>query len=145
MGIEKIVTHSKCNPALLRVALQTGLTQASSGEVAVLMQVLSKILRRASKEKQTSRLCKTSVSKSTCVSQWMSAVVDANLGSLIKSNDYPAMQQVKKEISASIVQTRAILSLKKYLGHVDSIVESKRQNLTNTVDVGSVPLYGIEK
>ena len=71
---------------------------------------------------------------------------DANLGSLIKSNDYPAMQQVKKEISASIVQTRAILSLKEYLGHVDSIVESKRQNLTNTVDVGSVPLYhGIEK
>ena len=141
--INKIVTQSKCNPALLRTAIQNGLTQTNAGEVEVLMQVLSKILRRTGKDKITKKTTFRSGNTSTCVSQWLSAVIDTNLGLLLTESDSNAMEQVKKEVSASISQTQAIMSLKELLSHVDEMIDCKK-NKVGTMEVTSVPLYGIE-
>jgi hypothetical protein len=143
--IGKIVTHSKCNPALLRGALRNGLTQASGGEIEVLMQALSKILRRVGKEKKEANA--NAPNRSTCVSQWLSAVVDTNLGALITTSDSKPTSQVKKEVSASISQTQAILSLKEILGQVDGLIDCKKKQTKRAVratTMEKVPLYGIE-
>eukprot|EP00551_Chaetoceros_affinis_P007047 CAMPEP_0203663100 /NCGR_PEP_ID=MMETSP0090-20130426/822_1 /ASSEMBLY_ACC=CAM_ASM_001088 /TAXON_ID=426623 /ORGANISM="Chaetoceros affinis, Strain CCMP159" /LENGTH=1204 /DNA_ID=CAMNT_0050525967 /DNA_START=211 /DNA_END=3825 /DNA_ORIENTATION=- len=143
--IRKIVTHSKCNPALLRSALQNGLTQTDSREVEVLMQALSKILRRDGKEHTiSSNAIDSSQNNSTCISQWLSAVVDTNMGTLLNTGNSKTMEQVKKEVTASISQTQALLSLKDLLGQVSEMFESKKVKKGAVVEVSPVPLYGIE-
>ncbi len=143
--IRKIVTHSKCNPALLRSALQSGLTQTDSGEVEVLMQALGKILRKAGKEQSKMKRidANSSHNSSKCISQWLSAVVDTNLGTLLNSSNAKIMEQVKREVTASISQTQAILSLKDLLDQVSEVIESKKDK-KSTVMEAPVPLYGIE-
>ena len=170
--IEKIVTHSKCNPALLRMALQSGLTQANSGEVGVLIQALGKILRRVGKEKKdkssissedssggdgndddntdcNEMIVTVTPNKSTCISQWLSALIDANLATLMRTDESRTMQQVQKEVSVSIAQTKAILSLKELLCQVDRMIDSKKKNSGSTsstkMEVVSLPPYSIEK
>ena len=140
--IERVVCHSKCNPALLRASIQNGLTQTNAGEVEVLILVLGKLLRRIGSEKKSS--ASQYLNKSVCVSQWLSALVDTNLHKLLLGDDPTTINRVQKEVTASISQTRAILSLKELFHQMDNVMCHDKVNENNAIDMTSVPLYGIE-
>lgn len=146
--IERIVTHSKCNSALLRSSMREGLTQSDTGEIGVLTQVLSKLLRKAGKEKKSRG--SLSVNSSTCICQWLSALIDSNLGIFLqpsKSSNYnlASIECVKKDVAATIQQSKALIGLEDLLDHVEtSIHNSDSENPTKTLDVGPIAPYGIE-
>ena len=149
--IESIVTHSKCNATLLRAALKQGLTESNCGEVEVLMQTLSKLLRKAGTDRRAAKGGITNpLNASTCISQWLSALVDAHLGPLIQaSGDHNgqggSIEATKKEISAAVSQTRALIGLKQLLDHAKLVLENNvTDSKTKSIDVAPLPLYGIE-
>ena len=148
--IESIVTHSKCNTALLRAAMRNGLTQSDKGEVEVLMQSLSRLLRKAGKDRRAGKEGCQVPNASSCISKWLSALVDANLGSLLTTtNDNDkhagAIEATKKEISAAVSQTQALLGLKQLLDQAQVTLENNtRDSNTKAMDVAPLPLYGIE-
>ncbi len=140
--IGKIVTYCQCNPALLRSSLQNGLTQANSGEVQVLVLALGKLIRKlGNNRKMRSADCPNRLS---CISQWLSAVVDTQLENLLSGNNGKTINRVKKEVSTSILQTKTILSLKELFNQVDKMIVSEKDNEGAKMDIASVPLYGIE-
>lgn len=149
--VECIITQSKCNMALLREAMREGLTQGDKGEVEVLMQALSRLLRKAGKDKKaTKRQESSSSNTSSCTSQWLCALVDANLGTLLNSRGgddkfTSSIEATKKEVSATVSQTQALVNLKELLDHVQASLENKdSEENTRTMDVTPLPLYGIE-
>jgi len=143
--IGKIVTDSNCNPALLRSALKNGLSQISLGEVEVLMQSLGKLLERSSKEgRRRKDRDSFNSNKSSRIIQWISAVVDSNLGVLLTASDSSAIEQVKREVSGCLSQTQAILSLDELFNQVDAMINNKKEKNKKVMEVASIPLYGIE-
>ncbi|GFH45637.1 hypothetical protein CTEN210_02111 [Chaetoceros tenuissimus] len=141
--VEKIVTHSKCNTALLRAALKDGLSQSAKGEVEVLMKVLSNLLRKAGRKKN-----KGNVNLSSCLSQWLSALVDANISSLLNlsENKYDScLQKTKKEVSSAVGQTQVLLNLKELMKKAQEVVESNdKKEQQEVTQYTSLPVYGIE-
>jgi len=149
--IECIITQSECNMALLREAMREGLTQGDKGEVEVLMQALSRLLRKAGKDKKTTKRDKsTETNTSSCTSQWLCALVDANLGTLLKPRGTDdkftsSIEATKREVSATVSQTQALVNLKELLDHVQtSLAHQDSNEKTRALDVTPLPLYGIE-
>ncbi len=146
--IESIVTHSKCNTALLRAAMRKGFTQSHKGEVEVLMQSLARLLRKTGKDKRVSDAEIDVPNASTSISKWLSALVDANLGVLLKrdiDNNTGSIEATKREISAAVSQTQALLGLKQLLDQAQITLEKNASdNKTKAMDVAPLPLYGIE-
>lgn len=145
--IEAIVSNSSCNSALLKLSLKEGLTHSDKGEVDVLIYALSQLLRKVGKSRKPPQSVDgDSLSKNTA--QWLSAVVDSNLTSLIrgKGNKQTAacIELAKKEVSATIMQTNALLSLQDLMNHFDAVANNASSS-KKAKEVASVPpLYGIE-
>jgi hypothetical protein len=149
--IESIITHSKCNTTLLRAAMKKGLTQSDKGEVEVLMQVMSKLLRKAGKERRAGNEGDSQVPKaSTYISKWLSALIDTNLGKLLSTTNEDdkqagAIAATKKDVSTAVSQTQALLGLKQLLDQAQATLQNNATNTTTkTMDVAPLPLYGIE-
>lgn len=140
--ISRIVTHSECNPALLRTSLRNGLTQVNNGEVEVLMLALGKLLQRSVKDGRKNNTY--SPNKSRCISQWLSAVVDSNLPALLMSSDPQMIDQVGKVVSSSISQTKVFSSLQELITHTEKMIDDVKKRDDTRIDVVSVPKYGIE-
>ena len=140
--IGKIVTHCQCNPALLRASLRSGLTQSDAGEAELLLLALGKLLRKVGNENW--RESARSPNRSTCISQWLSAVMDTHFGMLLSGDHTRTIERVQKEVTASIAQTKTILSLKELFLQVDKMIKNEKKNEGTMVEVTSVPLYGIE-
>jgi len=148
--VESIIAHSACNTALLRGAMREGLTQSGKGEVEVLMQTLSRLLRKAGKDKKGMKREHLTANTSSCIAQWLSALVDANLGTLLNSpsddNVSTSIEATKKEVSATVTQTQALMNLKELLDHVETVLEhnNSEDKKTRKMDVTRLPLYGTE-
>ncbi len=145
--IEKIVTHSKCNSALLRSAMRDGLTQSRHGEVEVLTQALSKLLREVGKEKKHRKA--DAPNASSCVAQWLSAVIDSNMSTFLSSSGSNkkasmSIESARKEVTAAVLQTKALLGLEELLDHAESVLQDNGENSSRSMDVAPPPLYGIE-
>jgi len=142
--IERIVTHSKCNSALLRSSMREGLSKSDTGEVGVLTQVLTKLLRNSGKEKKSRG--STSVNSSACICQWLSALIDSNLGIFLQSSgsnkSLTSIECAKKDVAATIQQTKALIGLEELIDHVDtSMNDNDSKNPKKTLDVGPIAPY----
>mmetsp|Transcript_16490 Transcript_16490/g.31255 ORF Transcript_16490/g.31255 Transcript_16490/m.31255 type:complete len:978 (+) Transcript_16490:568-3501(+) len=149
--IERIITHSRCNTALLREALREGITHADKGEVEVLMHLLARLLRKAGRHSMPLRKGERILNISSCISQWLSALVDANLGMLMKSLSGDGqfnkiIEATRKEISVTVSQTQALVNLNEFLDHAQVILENSNHDRKSrkNLDVSPPPLYGIE-
>ena len=146
--IEAIISNSRCNSALLKLSLKEGLSHSDKGEVDLLIYALSQLLRKVGKTRKQSQAVNGREGISSRIAQWLSAVVDSNLTSLLsgKSNKQTltCIELAKKEVSATIMQTNALLSLQDLMNHFD--VAANNASSSKTVkEVASVPpLYGIE-
>jgi hypothetical protein len=149
--IERIITHSSCNTALLREALREGITHADKGEVEVLMHLFARLLRKAGGRSTSLQKDESVLNASSCISQWLSALVDAYLGMLLKSHSghgiyKTSIDATKKEISATVAQTQALVDLNELLDHAQVILEHSNHDgkPSKNLDVSPLPLYGIE-
>ena len=147
--VESIIAHSECNTALLRGAMREGLTQSDKGEVEVLMQTLSRLLRKAGKDEKGTKREQLTANTSSCIAQWLSALVDVNLGTLLNSkgsddNVSTSIEATKEEVSATVTQTQALMNLKELLDHVQLVLEHNNSvdKKSRTMDVTRLPLYG---
>jgi hypothetical protein len=86
---------------------------------------------------------------SSCIAQWLSALVDVNLGTLLNSkgsddNVSTSIEATKEEVSATVTQTQALMNLKELLDHVQLVLEHNNSvdKKSRTMDVTRLPLYG---
>ena len=140
--IGRIVTHSECNPALLRTSLRSGLTQVNNGEVEVLMLALGKLLQRSVRAWSKNKIY--SPNKSKCIGQWLSAVVDSNLPTILMSSNPKMIDQVRKDVSSCVTQTKVFSSLEELVTHTGKMIDDAKKRQDSRIDLVSVPKYGIE-
>jgi hypothetical protein len=167
--VGKIVSHSKCNSAILRSSLHRGLTQNHNGEITVFIQILAKLLRKSGRDKNpSSSLSNGNFTRTSCIVQWISAVVDANIWYLRRSSsdEDDAMKlplsRVQKSVAAAIAQAQAVVGISDVLDSVDDFLNkfksksaksSIKTNYETNLENGSVmessmvsiPVYGIER
>jgi transcriptional regulator with XRE-family HTH domain len=146
--IEAIVSNSRCNSALLKFSLKEGLTHSDKGEIDLLIYALSQLLRKVGKSRKRLQRIEGKESISSSIAQWLSAVIDSNLSSLLsaKSNKQTSdcIELAKKEVSATIIQTNALLSLQDLMNHFDTVKNSNSSSKKVKEVTSTPPLYGIE-
>lgn len=146
--IEAIVSNSRCNSALLKFSLKEGLTHSDKGEIDLLIYALSQLLRKVGKSRKRPQIIEGEESISSSIAQWLSAVIDSNLSSLLsgKSNKQTldCIELAKKEVSAAIMQTNALLSLQDLMNHFDTVKNSDSSSKKVKEVTSAPPLYGIE-
>lgn len=158
--VRAIVTSSRCNEALLRIALKHGLTQAGNGEIEVLMKMLTKLLHDKTNTQVTLASKSPTMNHTVCIVQWLSALTDAHMGILFTESMSStsifadAVGKVGERVSSAIAQGHVLLNLKDLLHRVDMVCEketkkkpvlgSQRKRPRISMRNRDLPVYSIE-
>ena len=106
------------------------------------MLALGKLLQRSVCAWNKNKLYSPNESK--CISQWLSAVVDSNIPTIIMSSDPKMIDQVGKDVSSSISQTKVFSSLQELVFHTEKMIDDAKKRQGSRIDAVSLPKYGIE-
>ena len=104
---DRVVSYSKTNGSLLRSALVDVLVHAKRGEVTTLLSVLTKLLLVPT-AKSSSEACANYTSRTASIAEWVSALTDAHLATLLDAEGLKLVAAAKAAVAASAAQAEVV-------------------------------------